>query len=310
MPGVRASASTELVAIGSRDLERAQTVAREFDIPRAYGSYEDVLADPEVDAVYIPLPNSMHTEWTIAAAQAGKHVLCEKPLARTERQARQMAEACEGSGVVLMEAFMWRHHTQQARVRGIIASGDIGEPRMVRGIFSYVIAPDPTNVRLQEGLEGGSLMDVGCYPVNVARWVFGAEPTEVVGHQIVDAQYGVEIAFSGVLHFPGERQAQIASSFLQADQQEYEIIGTEGRLVVDRAYRPDNRPGRITIVRRATQCIEEVEPANQYALEADHFAASVRAGRPLPPGENGIAQTRVIEALYTSAATGRSVSLD
>jgi len=200
-----------------------------------------------------------------------------------------------------MEAFMWRHHPQHARVRAIIDAGEIGEPRMVRGVFSYVIGPDRANVRLQSALEGGSLMDVGCYPVNVARWVFGTEPLSVVGRQVVDADYGVDVAFAGVLHFPDDRLALIASSFGQAFQSDYEIVGTEGRLVVDRAYRPDDSPGRVTIYGGETQRTEEVTPANQYALEADHFARCVQAGRLLPPAEDGVAQARCIEALYASA---------
>jgi xylose dehydrogenase (NAD/NADP) len=309
IPGVRASADTEVIAIASRDPRTGQSVASELQIPRAYGSYDALLSDTDVDAIYNPLPNSLHAEWTIRAAEAGKHVLCEKPLARTAQQAQRMAEACARSGVVLMEAFMWRHHPQHARVRALLEAGEIGELRMVRGSFSYVIGPATSNVRLQDTLEGGSLMDVGCYPVNVARWVFGAEPTEVVGRQTLDPKYGVETAFAGVLSFPGDRLALIDSSFRQAGQAEYEIVGTAGRLVVDRAFRPDHRPGRITIYRGQDERTEEVGPADQFALEADHFAHSVRAGRLLPPAEDGVGQARVIEALYASAAAGRARSL-
>jgi predicted dehydrogenase len=265
-----------------------------------------LLADQDVDAVYNPLPNSLHAEWTIKAAQAGKHVLCEKPLARTAPQAQRMAEACHQAGVLLVEAFMWRHHPQHARVRALLDAGEIGEPRMMRGTFSYVIGPDRSNVRLQAQLEGGSLMDVGCYPVNVARWVFDAEPTAAVGREVVDPNYGVDIAFAGVLTFPGDRIAVIDSSFQQSFQQEYEIVGSEGRLIVDRAFRPDARSGRITIYRGEEQRTEEIEPADQYALEADHFASCVRDGKLLPPAENGVAQARAIEALYASAADGRA----
>ena len=302
IPGVRASTQGQVMAMASRDAARARALAGEAGIQRAYGSYDELLNDPDVDAVYIPLPNSLHAPWTIKAAQAGKHILCEKPLARAAHGAQTMADAADTAGVILMEAFMWRHHPQHARVRALIDAGDIGEPRMVRSSFTYLISPDPTNVRLQAVLEGGSLMDVGCYPVNVARWVFGVEPTDVVGRQVVDPTYGVETTFSGILRFPGDRLALVDSSFAQAHQAEYEIVGTEGRIVVDRAFRPDAQPGRITIWRGSDQRVEEVGPANQFALEVDHFAASVRAGRLLPPAENGVAQTRVIEALYLSAS--------
>jgi predicted dehydrogenase len=309
MPGVKASADSEVVAIGSRDAESARAVASEFGIPRAYGSYDELLADTDVEAIYNPLPNSLHAEWTIRAAQAGKHVLCEKPLARTAAVAEQMADACKAAGVLLMEAFMWRHHPQHARVRALIEAGEIGEPHLVRSSFTYVIGADARNIRLQAKLEGGSLMDVGCYPVNVARWVFQSEPTEVIGQQIIHPQHGVETTFAGVLTFPGNRLASIESSFDQAGTTEYEVAGRAGRILVDRAFRPDARPGLITITKGQEQRTEQVGPANQFALEADHFARSVRAGRLLEPAEDGVAQARIIEALYASARAGRAVAL-
>jgi D-xylose 1-dehydrogenase (NADP+, D-xylono-1,5-lactone-forming) len=311
VPGVWEASDGEVVAIASRDIGAARRVAAEMGIPRAFGAYDDLLAAADVDAIYNPLPNRLHAEWTIRAAQAGKHVLCEKPLARTAADAQRMADACQSAGVVLMEAFMWRHHPQHTRVRALLDAGEIGEPRMVRGSFSYVIGPNPTNVRLQADLEGGSLMDVGCYPVNVARWVFDAEPIEAIGQQIVDPKYGVDSTFAGVLTFPGHRLALIDSSFAQADQADYEIVGSEGRLLVERAFRPDTLPGRIHVLRGQQERVEEVPPANQFALEADHFARSVRAGHLLEPAENGVAQARAIEALYASAQTGaRSTILD
>jgi len=309
MPGVQASAETELAAIASRDLNAARAVAAEFDIPRAYGSYDELLADDQVDAIYNPLPNSLHAQWTIRAAQAGKHVLCEKPLARSASDAHSAANACQEANVLLMEAFMWRHHPQHARVRALIESGEIGEPRTVRGSFTYVIAAGVPNVRLQSTLEGGSLMDVGCYPVNVARWVFGAEPLEVVAQQVVDPAFGVDTTFAGVLRFSDGRRALIDSSFAESGKGEYEISGTAGRLVVERAYRPDTHPGRIHVVKGDEHRIDEVPPADQFAAEADHFARSVRAGKLLPPAEDGVSQAHVIEALYSSAESGRVVSL-
>jgi D-xylose 1-dehydrogenase (NADP+, D-xylono-1,5-lactone-forming) len=305
IPGVRAGTETTVLAVGSRELATAQQFAADLDIPRAYGSYADLLADPEVDAVYIGLPNSLHAEWTIRAAQAGKHVLCEKPTARRAADAQRMADACDAAGVVLMEAFMWRHHPQHARVRALLEAGTIGEPTVVRASFGYVIDRSRTgalNVRLARDLDGGSLMDVGCYSVNVARWVFGAEPVRIVGQQHVDADFGVETSFGGVLRFAGGQLALVDSSFQHAFTNRYEIAGPGGRIVVNGAFRPDDRPGRIEIHRGSDHAIEDVAPANQFALEADHFARSVRAGRLLPPAENGVAQARVIEALLASAA--------
>jgi predicted dehydrogenase len=305
VPGVRAGTETRVVAVGSRSLPAAREFADALDIPRAHGSYEELLHDPEVDAIYIALPNSLHTEWTVRAAQAGKHVLCEKPLARRAADARRMADACQAAGVVLMEAFMWRHHPQHARVRALLDDGVIGEPTFVRATFGYVITParqaGGLNVRLDETLEGGSLMDVGCYSVNLARWVFGSEPVGLAAQQRVDPTYGVEVAFGGVLRFAGGQLAMVDSSFEHAFVNRYEIAGREGRLVVERAFRPDDAPGRIDVYRGAEHSVETVAPANQFGCEADHFARSVRAGRLLPPAENGVAQATVIEALYAAA---------
>jgi xylose dehydrogenase (NAD/NADP) len=258
-----------------------------------------------VDAVYIGLPNNLHAEWTIRAARAGKHVLCEKPIARQAADAERMAKACDDAGVVLMEAFMWRHHPQHARVRALLEAGTIGEPTFVRASFGYVIDTSrrgALNVRLAPDLHGGSLMDIGCYSVNVARWVFGAEPVGVVGQQHVDGEFGVETSFGGVLRFAGGQLAMVDSSFQHAFTNRYEIAGPGGRIVVEGAFRPDDKPGRIEIHRGTEHVVEHVPPANQFALEADHFAHSVRAGHLLPPAENGVAQARVIEALLTSAA--------
>src|SRR5437588_3784888 len=206
IPGVRASELGEVRAVASRGAQRAQAMGSELEIPRAHASYEALLDDPEVDAVYIPLPNSLHPEWTIAAARAGKHVLCEKPVASRAEDAQRMARACRDAGVILMEAFMWRHHPQHARVRELLNDGAIGEPSFVRASFGYVINPareaGGLNVRLDEALEGGSLMDVGCYSVNVSRWAFSSEPVAVAAQQRIDPKYGVEVSFGGVLRFP------------------------------------------------------------------------------------------------------------
>jgi predicted dehydrogenase len=305
VPGVRASAETEVLAVGSRSLEAARLFADQLAISRAYGAYEALLADPDVDAVYIGLPNRLHAEWTIRAAQAGKHVLCEKPLARRAVEAEQMAAACQAAGVLLMEAFMWRHHPQHARVRAVLDSGAIGEPSFVRASFGYVIDPvrgaGGLNIRLAPALEGGSLMDVGCYGVNAARWVFGAEPQAVAAQQRVDPTYGVEISFGGVLRFPGGQLALVDSSFVHAPLNRYEVAGPAGRIVVEPAFRPDEAPGRIAIYRGSDHRVDEVPPANQFANEADHFARSIRAGTLMPPAENGVAQAKALEALYAAA---------
>jgi predicted dehydrogenase len=305
IPGVRKSQLVDVVAVASRDAQRARAWASDLEIPRAYGSYAALLNDPEVDAVYIPLPNSLHAEMTLAAAQAKKHVLCEKPIASRAADAERMARACADAGVVLMEAFMWRHHPQHARARELVRDGAIGELTFVRSSFSYVISrlvESTPNVRLQANLEGGSLMDIGCYGVNAARWAFEAEPDAVAGQQVIDVDSGVDLAFVGALRFDDRRLASIDSSFVRSFANYYILEGTLGTLRVERAFRPDDDPGRIAITRpNAEPIIEETEPANQFANEADHFARCVQAGKLLPPAEDGVAQARVIEALYASA---------
>jgi len=303
VPGVRAGSSGTILSIASRDAERARLLAAELDIPRSYGAYADLLRDPDLDAVYVALPNALHAEWIIAAARAGKHVLCEKPLARRAADAERAAEACRAAGVLLMEAFMWRHHPQHARVRGLLEAGAVGDPRLVRASFTYLMAPG-ANIRARADLDGGSLMDVGTYAVNAARWVFQSEPEQVSAQQVVDPTTGVDVAFAGVLRFPGGRLALVDSSFQQQSlTHRYEVAGPEGRLLVERAFRPDNDAGVLRLIRGATEHVEEVPAANQFAAEADHFARSVRAGHLLPPAEDGVAQARVLEALYASAGT-------
>jgi predicted dehydrogenase len=314
VPGVRRSSQAQLYAVASRDLDRARAFARELEIPRAHNTYGELLQDPHIDAVYIALPNNLHVEWTIAAARAGKHVLCEKPLAATAAEAERARAACAAAGVVLMEGFMWRHHVQHRRVWELIDSGAIGEPTFVRASFSFRVSrPQPgavPNVRLQSALQGGSLMDVGCYGVNAARWLFGAEPTDVVGQQILDDEYGVDLCFGAVLRFDGGRQAVVDSSLTRAASNTYTIEGSEGSVRVERAFRPDAESGRISLHRPNRQIgLDEIPADDQFAREVDHFVESVAAGSLLSPAEDGVNQAKVIEALRQSAETGRSISL-
>ena len=315
VPGVRGSSQAQLRAVASRDLERARAFANELEIPRAYGSYAELLEDPHIDAVYNALPNSLHVEWTIAAARAGKHVLCEKPLAATAAEAERARSACAAAGVLLMEGFMWRHHAQHQRVRELIRGGAIGEPTFIRASFSFRV-PRPQaadvapNVRLQSALEGGSLMDVGCYGVNAARWLFEAEPTEVVGQHIVDEEFGVDLSFGALLRFGGNRQALVDSSFTRATSNTYTIEGPDGSLRIERAFRPDANPGHITLLRpNQPPELDEIPADNQFTKEVDHFIESVAAASLLPPAEDGVNQARVIEALKHSAETRSSVTL-
>src|SRR5215212_5816070 len=312
VPGVRNGSEGQAAAVAARDGDRARAFADELGIPRAYGSYEELLADPAIDGVYIGLPNSLHAEWTIRAAQAGKHVLCEKPLTRRASDAERMAAACAAAGVVLMEAFMWRHHPQHARVRELLAAGEVGEPAFVRATFSFAMGaarragPD---VRVQPELDGGSFMDVGCYTLNAARFLFDAEPVEVSAMQRTDPSLGVDTSFAALARFPGDRLAVIDGSFDGSGPQRYEITGFRGTITVDPCFQPGPGPTRIRVDRAGERQTVEAPGVDQYAVEADHFVRSARAGRLLPPAEDGRAQARVVEALYRSAETGQAVRL-
>jgi predicted dehydrogenase len=306
LPATQAADRCEVVTIGSRDRSRAETAACEFGIARAYGSYEEVLADPEVDAVYIPLPNDLHETWTVAAARAGKHVLCEKPLAMTAAEAERMIEACEAAGVLLMEAFMYRLHPTWDAVRGIIASGRIGELRSVQSWFSY-FNDDPTNIRNIASAGGGALYDVGCYSVNLSRMLFGAEPERVQGSVTRDREMGVDVLTSAMLDFPHGVATFTCSTRAEPDQRVH-VYGTEGRISVEIPFNiPVDRPTRVSVtsggdppVAPDTETLT-FETADQYEIQAERFADAVLDGTPVPiPPADAVANLRVIEELLGS----------
>jgi predicted dehydrogenase len=304
VPATQRAARCEVVAIASRDGTRAEEAARELAIPRAYGRYEDLLGDPEVDAVYIPLPNHLHTEWTIAAARAGKHVLCEKPLAMTTADAEKMVEACRAEGVLLMEAFMYRLHPSWEAVRDLVASGQIGELRSVQSWFSY-FNDDPANIRNILDMGGGALFDVGCYCLNLSRMLFGAEPVRIQGSVTRDPASGVDVLTTGILDFPTGVATFTCSTRAEPDQRVH-IYGTRGRISVEIPFNiPLDRPTRVFVtsggdppVRPDTRTVE-FETANAYTVQAERFAAAVLDGTPVPiPPEDAVANLRVIEALF------------
>jgi predicted dehydrogenase len=307
IPGMLRAARCEVVAIGSRDQARAAAVAEQHGIARAHGSYEALLADPAVDAVYIPLPNHLHAEWTIAAARAGKHVLCEKPLALTTADAERMIEVCRTEGVALMEAFMYRLHPSWVAVRELVASGRIGRLTAVSSWFSY-FNDDPANIRNIAAYGGGALYDIGCYSVNLSRMLFGTEPERVEAAIIRDRESGVDILASGLLRFPDGIATFTCSTRAEPDQQVH-IYGTSGRISVDIPFNiPPDRPTRIRVtaggdppVAPATETIE-FEAADPYGVEAECFAAAILDGGPLPtPSEDALANLRVIEAIFAAA---------
>ena len=304
VPGTQAADRCEVVAIGSRDLSRAKAAATEFGIARAYGSYEEVLADPEVDAVYNPLPNDLHEPWTLAAAEAGKHVLCEKPLAMTAGEAERMIAACDAAGVLLMEAFMYRLHPTWEHVRELVTSGRIGDLTAVQSWFSY-FNDDPSNIRNIVASGGGALYDIGCYAVNVSRMLFGAEPVRVQGSVDRDREMGVDVLTSGILDFPTGVATFTCSIRAEPDQRVH-VYGTKGRISIEIPFNiPLDRPTRVFVtaggdppVAPDTEVLT-LEPANQYAIQSERFAAAILDGTPVPiPPADAVANLRVIEELF------------
>jgi predicted dehydrogenase len=310
IPGIQVAARCEVVAIGSRDTGRARDVATELGITRVHGSYEALLEDREVDAVYIPLPNHLHREWTIAAARAGKHVLCEKPIAMSSAEAEEMAEVCATEGVLLMEAFMYRLHPSWAAVREIVSSGRIGELRAVQSWFSY-FNDDPTNIRNIREYGGGALMDIGCYSVNLSRMLFGAEPDRIEASITRDPASGVDVLTSALLGF-GDGVATFTCSTRAEPDQRVHVYGTEGRLSVGIPFNiPPDRPTEVSVTAGGDPPVApdtEVltfEASDEYTVQAEAFAGAVLDGGPVPlPPEDSIANMRVIEAIVAAAERG------
>jgi D-xylose 1-dehydrogenase (NADP+, D-xylono-1,5-lactone-forming) len=305
IPPARASAKVELVAVASRDQMRAEAYAREWGIERAYGSYEALLADPEVEAVYISLPNSLHCQWSIRALEAGKHVLCEKPLSARAAEVEDAFAVAERADRILMEAFMYRHHPQTRKLKELLGGGAIGSLRLVRAAFSFTM-PDPENVRLRPDVEGGGLMDVGCYCVSGCRLLAG-EPERVYGEQLIGAT-GVDVVFSATMRFAQGVVGEFDCGLVLPERDELEVIGDGGTLFLDDPWHAQvpvmelRRDGKVERI--------ESEAANSYGLEFDNVSDAIRGGaEPLLGRHDAVAQARVLEALYRSAATGAAVSL-
>jgi D-xylose 1-dehydrogenase (NADP+, D-xylono-1,5-lactone-forming) len=306
LEGARRTDEATVVAVASRDRSRAESYAREHGLERAHGSYEALLEDPEVDAVYVSLPNSLHVPWAVRALEAGKHVLCEKPLTRRPAEAEEAFAAAERADRLLAEAFMWRHHPQARRLEALLEEGRIGRLRVVRATFSFSLRRDG-DVRMAADLDGGSLMDVGCYCVSGIRLVSGSEPERVHGEQVLGPE-GVDVAFSATLRLPDDVLGQFDCGFVLSAREGLEAVGEDGSLFLDNPWK-----GRAPVieVRRAGE-IEEiaVEAADPYACELADFAAAARGDAPARFGaSDALAQARAIEALYASAESGAAVAL-
>jgi xylose dehydrogenase (NAD/NADP) len=305
LAAARESNRVAVIGVASRDASRAEAYAREHRIERAYGSYDALLADEDVDAVYISLPNSLHVEWTLWALEAGKHVLCEKPLSRRPAEVERAFDAAEQAGLVLMEAFMYRHNPQTARLKELVDSGAIGTLQLVRAAFSFPLA-DAANVRLSAALDGGSLMDVGCYCVSGARLLAG-EPERVYGEQVV-GESGVDVLFSGTMRFPGGVVAQFDSGLRMPNRDELDAVGDAGSVFLD-----DPWHCRTPVLRLRREGGDEeigLDAADSYRLELENVSDAIRGDTaPLLGREDAVAQARAIEALYRSADEGRPVTL-
>jgi D-xylose 1-dehydrogenase (NADP+, D-xylono-1,5-lactone-forming) len=305
IPGARASDKVDLVAVASRDRAKAEAYAREWEIPRAYGSYEELLGDAEIEAVYISLPNNLHVEWSIKALDAGKHVLCEKPFTRHPEDALAAFDAADRNGRLLSEAFMYRHNPQTAKLAELVREGAIGEPRLIRSAFSYGLY-DHENIRLRPDVDGGSLMDVGCYNVSGSR-LLGGEPERVWG----EAWYGpsgTDWVFTGTLRFPGDVIATFDCGTALVERDELEAIGSEGSLFLDD---PWHCVHPVIELRREGE-IERIELERQdsYRLELENLSDAIRGEAELLLGrEDALGQARTLDALHRSATTAAPVSL-
>jgi predicted dehydrogenase len=298
--GVRAAAGVKAVAVASRDEARAEAFAAEHGLGRAHGSYEALLADPDVDAVYIPLPNSLHVPWSIRALRAGKHVLCEKPLTRRPEDAQAAFDAAENAGRVLAEAFMWRHHEQARRLRVLVRDRVVGHLRLIRAAFSFDLRRQG-DVRLQRSLDGGGLMDVGCYCVSAMRLLAG-EPERVSGRQVIGGE-DVDVRFAATLTFPGAVLGAFDCGLDVVPRSELEVIGDAGSLFLADPWHSVHTA--IEVRRPDGTEVIEIPPADPYACELEDFAAAVRGERPHPFGrDDAVGQARAIAALYRSAEFG------
>jgi D-xylose 1-dehydrogenase (NADP+, D-xylono-1,5-lactone-forming) len=305
IPGAHASPKIDLMAVASRDKQRASDYAREWNIERAYGSYDELLADPDVEAIYNPLPNTLHAEWSIKALDAGKHVLCEKPFSRHVDEVEASFDAAERNDRRLSEAFMYRHNPQTARIKELVDGGAIGTLRLIRSTFSYGLY-DADNIRLRTDVEGGALMDVGCYCVSGSR-LLGGEPESVYGSAWF-GETGTDWVFTASLRFPNDVLAIFDCGTALPDRDELEAIGSDGSLFLDDPWHC-NIP--VIEVRREDGVERiELEPVDSYRLELENLSDVVRGeGELLLGREDAVAQARVVEALHESATGGSPVTL-
>ena len=311
IPAFHESEIASLVAVASRDYERGKEFASKHQIPQTYGSYDELLADSSIDAVYIPLPNHLHRKWAIRAMDAGKHVLCEKPLSKSAADGIAMFAASKENNVLLMEGFMYRFHPQTRRVRELLAQGIIGRPRLIRVAHSFPLILDDRDedFRWKEEAGGGSLADVGVYCVDTARHLFSADPVKVFAQSTYHPEHSAEAETRAILTFPDDRVAVFDSSFLLTGRREYEIVGDKGRITAFDTYNPGRGVDvRIEVVTMGNKTVEEIAAENEYRLEVDHFSTCILNNEaPAISREDSISNLRTLDALRESAHRGMPV---
>ncbi len=309
IPAMQQGEASHIAAIASRDLSKARTAADKLGIDRVFGSYEELLADREIEAVYNPLPNELHVPWTLRALAAGKHVLCEKPIALDAEEGRSLIAARDRSGKLVAEAFMVRYHPQWRRAKELAQAGTVGEPRAIQTFFSYHLL-DPENVRNRPP-GGGALYDIGCYAILSARYIFGAEPTRVAATIDRDPNFGTDRLVGGLLEFPGGRHSSFTLATQLSAHQRVTIVGEAGRIEIMIPFNaPPDRPTEIAVDTGADlfgggRRVEQFPICDQYTLQGDAFSRAIMSGTPLEfPMEDAVLNMRVIDALFRSAKSG------
>ncbi len=309
IPAMQRGRYCEVTAMASRERSKAEEAARTLGVARAYGSYKELLADPEIDAVYIPLPNHLHAEWTIKAAEAGKHVLCEKPLTTTVAEARTVLEARQRTGVKIGEAFMVRTHPRWLRVRELVRAGRIGRLRSVTGVFSY-FNRDAANTRNRLDYGGGALLDIGCYPVTLSRFLYGEEPSRVVGSLERDPEFGTDRVTSALLEFPTGQSSFVCGTQLNY-RQRMELLGTDGRIEIELPFTPPpDQPTRIVINdgsgSASAVTVETIPSCDQFTAQGDAFSLAIREDGEVPVSvEDAIGNMAALEAILRSEGSGK-----
>ncbi|WP_134703034.1 Gfo/Idh/MocA family protein [Ammoniphilus sp. YIM 78166] len=304
VPAIHSAANAEVIAVASRDEKKARMFAERHQIPKVYDSYEKLLEDPDIDAVYIPLPNHLHAEWTIRAAEKGKHILCEKPIALNAKQAMEMVESCKQHGVKFMEAFMYQFHPQWKRVRELIDKGEIGKVKKINAAFSFLLN-QPNDIRLEPLKGGGALYDVGTYCVHVSSLLLGGEPSQV--QSIAKFSNQVDLTLNAQLVFPNDVMVQFDCSFEYAQRQFVEIVGEIGVIKVTLPFRPDKGVPAIDISGHLGHRVETFEEYDAYTLQIEHFSSCILYDqKPFYSPEKSIANMKIIDQIYSMAGKRNS----